>query len=82
MKKKWKIAFGLIIATALAGLVWPTKDSNPEYFETLDQLVFSDIAWLLTASCLVLLMTPGLSLFYGGMVGKKNMEKSCHKFSS
>ena len=73
MKKKWKIAFGLIIATALAGLVWPTKDSSPESFGTVDQLVFSDIAWLLTASCLVLLMTPGLSLFYGGMVGKKNM---------
>ena len=27
-----------------------------------------DIAWLLTSSALVLLMTPGLALFYGGMV--------------
>ena len=25
-------------------------------------------AWILTSSALVLLMTPGLSLFYGGMV--------------
>ena len=73
MKKKWKIAFGLIIATALAGLFWPTQSPGPESFGTEEQLVFSDIAWLLTASCLVLLMTPGLSLFYGGMVGKKNM---------
>lgn len=32
-----------------------------------------DTAWLLTASGLVLLMTPGLSFFYGGMVRKKNM---------
>lgn len=32
-----------------------------------------DIAWMLTASALVLLMTPGLSFFYGGMVGKRNV---------
>ena len=28
-----------------------------------------DVAWMLTATGLVLLMTPGLSFFYGGMVG-------------
>ena len=32
-----------------------------------------DIAWLLTASALVLFMTPGLALFYGGMVRAKNV---------
>ena len=32
-----------------------------------------DIAWMLTASALVLLMTPGLAFFYGGLVGKKNV---------
>jgi len=32
-----------------------------------------DTAWLLTATCLVLLMTPGLSFFYGGMVSRKNV---------
>jgi ammonium transporter, Amt family len=32
-----------------------------------------DTAWLLTATGLVLLMTPGLSFFYGGMVSKKNV---------
>ena len=32
-----------------------------------------DVAWMLTASALVLLMTPGLSFFYGGMVGFKNV---------
>jgi len=33
-----------------------------------------DIAWMLTASALVLLMTaPGLALFYGGLVRKKNI---------
>lgn len=32
-----------------------------------------DTAWLLTATALVLLMTPGLPFFYGGMVRKKNV---------
>jgi Amt family ammonium transporter len=32
-----------------------------------------DTAWLLTATGLVLLMTPGLSFFYGGMVSTKNV---------
>ena len=32
-----------------------------------------DTAWLIVATALVLLMTPGLGFFYGGMVGKKNV---------
>jgi Amt family ammonium transporter len=32
-----------------------------------------DTAWMLTATALVLLMTPGLSFFYGGMVQRKNV---------
>ena len=33
-----------------------------------------DTTWMLTATCLVILMTiPGLALFYGGMVRTKNM---------
>jgi len=33
-----------------------------------------DTAWMLTSTCLVLLMTiPGVALLYGGMVGKKNI---------
>lgn len=33
-----------------------------------------DASWMLTSTALVLLMTiPGLALFYGGLVGKKNV---------
>lgn len=32
-----------------------------------------DTAWVLISSALVLLMTPGLAFFYGGMVRKKNI---------
>src|SRR4029453_3310188 len=32
-----------------------------------------DTAWMLMSAALVLLMTPGLALFYGGMVRRKNV---------
>ena len=32
-----------------------------------------DTAWLLVCTALVMLMTPGLALFYGGMVRRKNV---------
>ncbi|MFI4953841.1 MAG: ammonium transporter [Burkholderiales bacterium] len=39
-----------------------------------DKISGGDTAWLLTSTALVLMMTiPGLALFYGGMVRKKNV---------
>ena len=32
-----------------------------------------DTTWILISTALVMLMTPGLALFYGGMVRKKNV---------
>lgn len=32
-----------------------------------------DVAWILTSSALVLIMTPGLAFFYGGLVKRKNI---------
>lgn len=32
-----------------------------------------DTAWMIVATALVMLMTPGLAFFYGGMVGRKNV---------
>ncbi|HSA48973.1 MAG TPA: ammonium transporter [Yinghuangia sp.] len=37
------------------------------------ELSAGDTAWLLVATALVLLMTPGLALFYGGMVRAKSV---------
>jgi Amt family ammonium transporter len=37
------------------------------------QINGADTAWMLMASALVLVMTPGLAFFYGGMVNKKNV---------
>ncbi|MBE8720933.1 ammonium transporter [Sphingobacterium pedocola] len=33
----------------------------------------ADVAWMLASTALVLIMTPGLAYFYGGMVKKKNV---------
>ncbi|KGT46794.1 MULTISPECIES: ammonium transporter [Acinetobacter] len=60
------------IATA-AETVEPAPAEAPAAEEepTLDT---GDTAWILTSTALVLLMTiPGLALFYGGMVRKKNV---------
>src|SRR5881409_2543633 len=32
-----------------------------------------DVAWIIVATALVFLMTPGLAFFYGGMVHRKNV---------
>jgi Amt family ammonium transporter len=39
-----------------------------------DAIDTGDNAWILTASALVLLMTPGLAFFYGGMSSVKNIN--------
>ena len=33
----------------------------------------ANIAWMLACSALVLIMTPGLAFFYGGLVKEKNV---------
>lgn len=43
------------------------------YTELSSAIDTGDTAWMLVASAFVLLMTPGLSFFYGGMVNKKNI---------
>src|SRR5829696_4580286 len=58
----------LLLTSALAVAVPP---ANPVV--TGGPIVAGDLAWMMTASGLVLLMTPGLSFFYGGMVQKKNV---------
>jgi Amt family ammonium transporter len=74
LEKRWLISFLIISIVSITGLFWHHQSalSNPS-FNPVETINYADVAWLLTASCLVLLMTPGLSFFYGGMVGKKNV---------
>src|SRR5579862_2848361 len=39
----------------------------------------ADIAWIIVATALVFLMTPGLAFFYGGMVHRKNILSTMMK---
>jgi ammonium transporter, Amt family len=76
IEKRWVISFVIISLVCLTGVLWPLAVDNSDIllqFGTLDQIVPADVAWMLTSCCLVLIMTPGLSFFYGGMVGKKNV---------
>jgi Amt family ammonium transporter len=48
-----------------------------------DGLDSGDTAWMLVSSALVLLMLPGLALFYGGMVRAKNvLSTTMHTFAA
>jgi len=59
------LVLGGLAAIGAPGPVPPTHPGGP--------IDSGDTAWMLTASALVLLMTPGLSFFYGGMVRTKNV---------
>ncbi|WP_306639698.1 ammonium transporter [Sanyastnella coralliicola] len=59
------------IALAILVVISIAFGSNyPELTSSIDK---GDTAWMLVSSAFVLLMTPGLSFFYGGMVNKKNV---------
>jgi Amt family ammonium transporter len=60
----------LLVVLALVALV---PRGRPAAIPTGGAVNSGDVAWMLTASALVLLMTPGLSFFYGGMVSFKNV---------
>ena len=78
--------YGLLLAVILLGVPGrshrqrrrPTKVSTGEKLKQLDQRVTAaqssaDNAWMLVSAALVLMMTgPGLALFYGGLVRRKN----------
>ncbi|MBU6504503.1 MAG: ammonium transporter [Betaproteobacteria bacterium] len=54
----------------------PAADAAPTkpFLVGTDKINSGDTAWMLSSTALVLLMTiPGLALFYGGMVRKKNV---------
>ncbi len=71
MKKtiRWWLILTMLIIAAFLGLVIPSGLGDQDY----SNLVPGDTAWMLTATGLVLLMTPGLAFFYGGMVQPRNI---------
>ena len=82
MKRRNLIASAVLLTLATFANVGLAQDeaaadaaaapaATPTWQET---LVPADVAWMLVSSALVLMMTaPGLALFYGGLVRKKNI---------
>ncbi|MGI9385223.1 MAG: ammonium transporter [Methyloligellaceae bacterium] len=61
-----------IFSAALAAGLGLLAAADPAFAE--DQMNSGDTAWMLTSTALVLMMTiPGVALFYGGLVRKKNV---------
>lgn len=59
----------LLIFAGFLGVFLPAGSADQDY----SQLVPGDTAWMLTATALVLLMTPGLAFFYGGMIQPRHI---------
>jgi ammonium transporter, Amt family len=60
-------------ATVPAAAAAPAAPTSPQVVSA-DRISTGDTSWMLTSTALVLMMTiPGLALFYGGMVRKKNV---------
>ncbi|MFT3704926.1 MAG: ammonium transporter [Agriterribacter sp.] len=67
--------FLVLAAVALAAIfVKPVTD-----FADTTKYSPADIAWIIVATALVFLMTPGLAFFYGGMVNRKNVISTMMK---
>jgi Amt family ammonium transporter len=63
------IPFGLLLLLNVVAL-FVSAEATPAVAAELNS---GDTAWLLAATGLVLLMTPGLAFFYGGMVNSRNV---------
>jgi len=76
-----KYLFGVVAALILLALyhidpalAQEAPEAIAEAAEEVAKLDTGDTAWMLTSTAIVLMMTiPGLALFYGGMVRKKNV---------
>lgn len=72
MKKPWGSKLNFVL---LAIIVCVVLFENEPYDYSTNHLPIDsgDTAWMIVASAFVLLMTPGLAFFYGGMVNIKNI---------
>lgn len=72
--RKWKTALLAFLLSAMPTLAWASGDAVVDTGIT---------AWMLTSTALVLLMVPGLAMFYGGLVRTKNvLGTMMHSFAA
>lgn len=61
--------FLILAAVSVGGIFIPSLPN----FDDGGKYNGADVAWIIVATALVFLMTPGLAFFYGGMVHRKNV---------
>lgn len=66
----WLSVLVALIAASVIGLRTEVSDN---LFNLPGDHLWANVAWMITATIFVLMMTPGLSFFYGGMVRPKNV---------
>ncbi|MDE5883072.1 MAG: ammonium transporter [Muribaculaceae bacterium] len=66
----WLIVFLIMLGASIVGCLVTPKEG---IFDLTNSHLFANVAWMITATIFVLMMTPGLSFFYGGMVRVKNV---------
>ncbi len=69
-KSRWFFPFLILLSVGILAVIFSSQNLSDDVGKN---IIAGDVAWMLTATALVLLMTPGLSFFYGGMVQKKNV---------
>ena len=63
------VPFGILSLVAIGSIFVPSVAN----FADQSKYNAADITWILVATALVFIMTPGLAFFYGGMVHRKNV---------
>jgi len=75
LTRKQITPFLVLVAVAVVAIFIPSLPN----FDDGGKYSGADIAWLIVATALVFLMTPGLAFFYGGMVHRKNVISTMMK---
>jgi Amt family ammonium transporter len=79
--KKWLFVALLLSLVVISGICFAQEPASPlpavqgaaAQVEAKSPIDSGDTAWMLISIALVMLMTPGLAFFYGGMVRRKNV---------
>jgi ammonium transporter, Amt family len=66
------VSLGLLMAIVCSALSSPASAEQPAASQAVAKIDTGDTAWMLMSAALVMLMTPGLAFFYGGLVRRKN----------
>lgn len=75
MRKPFFIVFIVGIVFGLAALFFKGASAGGD----MSHINAGDTAWVLTAAALVMIMTPAVGFFYGGMVRSKNVVSIIHQ---